>query len=237
MNLQSMSASRFVAAFLDEVNKWEKGLSLCGEVIDIWMRVQQLWMYLESIFIGSEDIRIQLPEEAKAFDRIDDSWQKIMSETFATPNVMLACGVDGRLDELHGLMDALTACQKGLADYLQTKRNAFPRFYFISDDELLSVLAPPPTPACLLHRPALLACLLRRPALCLLYRPAPCLLHRPLPAPCLLHRPLTLVPPAGAGLLRPHVRAGAHAQALRQRGEFDLHRGRHQDRGHEELRG
>lgn len=137
--LQSMAASRYVGPFQEQTQKWEKSLSLVGEVCDIWMLVQRKWMYLESIFIGG-DIRSQLPEEAKKFDNIDKSFRKIMTETVNNPNIISCCHAENRLDTLQKLSDGLERCQKSLNDYLDSKRNAFPRFFFISDDELLSIL-------------------------------------------------------------------------------------------------
>ncbi len=60
------------------------------------MLVQRKWMYLESIFIGSDDIRNQLPQEAKRFDTIDKAWLKIMADTAKNTNVLEACSIDGR---------------------------------------------------------------------------------------------------------------------------------------------
>ena len=62
LNLQSMMASPFVRPFVDDVRKWEQKLSLIGECTEVWMQVQRKWIYLESIFIGSDDIRHQLPQ-------------------------------------------------------------------------------------------------------------------------------------------------------------------------------
>lgn len=42
--------------------------------------------------------------------------------------------------ELKSLSDQLDKRQKSLSDYLDTKRNVFPRFYFLSDEDLLSIL-------------------------------------------------------------------------------------------------
>ena len=90
--------------------------------------------------VGAEDIRMQLPEEAKKFDAIDRTFKAIMTATSKNPNVVDACTADNRLQVLVALSDRLDSCQKSLSDYLDTKRCAFPRFFFISDDELLSVL-------------------------------------------------------------------------------------------------
>ncbi|CAL8251349.1 unnamed protein product [Boreogadus saida] len=146
MNLQSMAGSRYVGPFLSTVQQWEKHLSLMGEIIEVWMLVQRKWMYLESIFIGG-DIRSQLPEEAKKFDHIDKMFKKIMVDTVKDPGIKRCCLVPDRLADLQGLSDGLERCQKSLNDYLDSKRNAFPRFFFISDDELLSILGSS-EPAC-----------------------------------------------------------------------------------------
>ncbi|XP_062273833.1 dynein axonemal heavy chain 10 [Scomber scombrus] len=139
MNLQSMAGSRFVGPFLGTIQQWEKDLSLISETIEVWLQVQRKWMYLESIFIGG-DISSQLPEEAKKFDNIDKKFKEIMSDAVKGPNIKRCCLVPNRLTDLQALSDGLERCQKSLNDYLDSKRNAFPRFFFISDDELLSIL-------------------------------------------------------------------------------------------------
>jgi dynein heavy chain len=68
-------SSKYIAHFLEEVSDWQKKLSNADQVIQIWFEVQRNWMYLESIFIGSEDIRKQLPEDSSRFDKIDEEFR------------------------------------------------------------------------------------------------------------------------------------------------------------------
>lgn len=76
MSLQSMSASPFIGPFMGTVQKWEKTLTLISEIIDEWLNLQRMWLYLEGIFVGN-DIREQLPVEAQKFDEIDRAFQKV----------------------------------------------------------------------------------------------------------------------------------------------------------------
>eukprot|EP00048_Salpingoeca_helianthica_P012901 m.192885 g.192885 ORF g.192885 m.192885 type:complete len:4604 (+) comp15437_c5_seq116:137-13948(+) len=139
MSLQSMTASRFVGPFIEQVRLWEKRLSSVAEVIDVWIVVQRKWQYLEGIFLAG-DIRQQLPNEARKFEGIDKAFKKLMQETAQKKNVLDTCIVEGRYQMLQQVQTDLDGCQKSLNDYLDAKRNAFPRFFFISDDELLSIL-------------------------------------------------------------------------------------------------
>ena len=66
-----MISSKFVGYFLTQVTEWQNKLSNADSVISTWFEVQRTWMHLESIFIGSEDIRSQLPEDSRRFEKID----------------------------------------------------------------------------------------------------------------------------------------------------------------------
>ncbi|XP_050527907.1 dynein axonemal heavy chain 10 [Daktulosphaira vitifoliae] len=139
LTLQSMAGSQFIGPFLSIVQKWDKNLAVISDVLAEWYQVQLKWTYLEGIFLGGE-IRLQLPEEAKKFDDMDRTFRMIMTETQRNPKVMIQCLAPGRLEEFQGLFGSLEMCQKSLNEYLNSKRNTFPRFFFISDEELLSIL-------------------------------------------------------------------------------------------------
>lgn len=70
-----MMSSKFIDYFYSEVSSWQNKLSNADQVISIWMEVQRSWQHLESIFIGSEDIRSQLPEDSKRFEGIDKAFR------------------------------------------------------------------------------------------------------------------------------------------------------------------
>lgn len=73
--------SKFVAFFLEEVSSWQQKLSTADQVINSWFEVQRTWMHLESIFMSSDDIRKQLPEDSERFFRIDSEF-KVCSDVF-----------------------------------------------------------------------------------------------------------------------------------------------------------
>lgn len=58
------------------------------KVISLWFDVQRTWSHLESIFIGSEDIRKQLPTDSERFDNIDSEFKELMVTMSKTPNVV-----------------------------------------------------------------------------------------------------------------------------------------------------
>ncbi|KAL7709827.1 dynein heavy chain cytosolic putative [Lotmaria passim] len=140
IELQTTMASRFVAPVRDKVEKWISDLRLIGDVIDEWIALQKNWMYLEFIF-SSDDIKEQLPEESTMFDSVDRLFRSLTSRAHMQKNVFQICTEEGVLDDLRANNANIDHIQKKLEDYLETKRVAFPRFYFLSNDELLSILS------------------------------------------------------------------------------------------------
>ncbi|KAG4103981.1 dynein heavy chain and region D6 of dynein motor-domain-containing protein [Neocallimastix lanati (nom. inval.)] len=145
ISLSSMKSSKFVVAFEKQIDMWERALSRIIEVVELLLQVQRQWMYLENIFIGTEDIRKQLPKESSIFDSVNESWKSVMENINNDKNALRATkkNPDDNKDImniLNQMNSHLEAIQKSLNMYLETKRQAFPRFYFISNDDLLEIL-------------------------------------------------------------------------------------------------
>jgi dynein heavy chain len=129
--VQTILGSRFVGPMQKRVDEWEKKLRLFSETLDEWLAVQRAWMYLESIFKAA-DIQRQLPNEYKDFEKINKMWLELMKKTNADPSALKQATAPKLKENLEKANATLDRIQKNLEDYLETKRNAFPRFFFVS---------------------------------------------------------------------------------------------------------
>ncbi|XP_012629713.3 dynein axonemal heavy chain 6 [Microcebus murinus] len=140
INVATIASSRYVGPLKTRVDEWQKQLALFNQTLEEWLNCQRNWLYLESIF-NAPDIQRQLPAEAKMFLQVDKSWKEIMRKVNRLPNALRAATQPGLLETFQNNNALLDQIQKCLEAYLESKRVIFPRFYFLSNDELLEILA------------------------------------------------------------------------------------------------
>ncbi|XP_063958044.1 dynein axonemal heavy chain 6-like isoform X2 [Lytechinus pictus] len=140
VTIGTIRGSRYVTPIKALVDEWDRKLNVFSRTLDEWMMCQRNWLYLEQIFT-TPDIQRQLPTEAKLFASVDKSWKDIMRRTEDRPNALRCATLPGVLEILQTNNSNLEKIHKCLEDYLETKRLVFPRFYFLSNDDLLDILA------------------------------------------------------------------------------------------------
>lgn len=140
MAVQSIIGSRY-GHFKKEAAEWQRTLGLVSDVSQILSELQRTWSYLEPLFIGSEEVRKELPDDAKRFQEIDTEVRTILQKGWKIRNIKTTCLQSGLLDRLNSLQKQQDQCKKSLSDFLDGKRRQFPRFYFTSEADLLDLLS------------------------------------------------------------------------------------------------
>lgn len=168
ISMTAILSSKYLAPIRDIALTWQKRLAVFQETLDAWIECQRKWMHLESIF-AAPDIQKQLPNEGILFVGVNHFWKDLMrrardqknclkvsgaifagisSNTTTSSTIGSTAGNSSSSGAGHVVLDtllkhnaSLERIEKSLEDYLETKRGFFPRFYFISNDELLEILA------------------------------------------------------------------------------------------------
>ncbi|KNC55366.1 dynein heavy chain [Thecamonas trahens ATCC 50062] len=153
--VSTVLGSRYVGPIKPEAEAWDRNLRLFKETLEAWLVCQAQWMYFETIFSNSEIVK-QLYEEEKMFREVHRSWNAIMRRVQDGPRCLDAVLEPGMLEQLRANNRILEQVQASLESKLEGKRSFFPRFYFLSNDELLEILAESKNPAAV--QPHLLKC-------------------------------------------------------------------------------
>jgi dynein heavy chain len=142
--LANMLTSKHVTPLRNEVASWSEKLKTICDVLELWVDVQDLWINLESVFTLSTTIK-EMPSEAKRFARVDKSWIRSQKQSYDIKSVIQCC-LGSSVQEntkralLKDIQKELEICFKSLNVYLDKKRRSFPRYYFLSNPALLTLL-------------------------------------------------------------------------------------------------
>ncbi|XP_077343463.1 dynein axonemal heavy chain 5-like [Lithobates pipiens] len=142
--LAQMLTSKEIDPLREEATTWAEKLKNVGEVLELWIEVQELWQHLEEIYNNPSIIQ-ELPQDARRFAKVNRRWTVMMISAFKTKNVLQCCCTGDVPKEVlfRHFYQELEICFSSLNSYLGRMRQAFSRFYFLSDLALVSVLSRP----------------------------------------------------------------------------------------------
>eukprot|EP01064_Diplonema_japonicum_P034413 TRINITY_DN7114_c0_g1_i1.p1 TRINITY_DN7114_c0_g1~~TRINITY_DN7114_c0_g1_i1.p1 ORF type:complete len:4107 (+),score=1152.60 TRINITY_DN7114_c0_g1_i1:350-12322(+) len=141
--ISTIATNRYCSGLLKQkVEKWETEMRYMQECLDKWLEVQRKWMYLESIFSNVE-LQRQWPDDARSFLSVDKLFRELLKRTHDNPSVRntLLSNNNTLLIQFKKDIESLERIEKKLEEKLELKRRLFPRFYFLSNDDLLDILA------------------------------------------------------------------------------------------------
>lgn len=137
---QTLLTSPYIAPVKKRATERLSFLRHCHDTLDAWVECQRGWLYLQPIFTGTS-IQQKLYQEARNWNTVDKMWSSILGLTHQHPDFVGVMHRDHLFEDLTMANSLLESITQGLNAYLESKRLGFPRFFFLSNDELISILS------------------------------------------------------------------------------------------------
>ncbi|EAR94576.2 dynein heavy chain (macronuclear) [Tetrahymena thermophila SB210] len=146
--LTNLLGNRYISNLKLRVERQYMLFKYVQELLDEWMLHQKNWLYLKPI-MSTGYAQKHLSKECQKFQNCDQIWKKFMKQAKELPLIRrLADDFRSQFlmkplkqNNLH-----FDQIQKALDEFLDQKREAFQRFFFLSNDELLEILSTVKTP-------------------------------------------------------------------------------------------
>ena len=141
ISITTMLEDKYVLPLLSQIESWKKTLRSLELVIEELSLLQSQWKYLVDVF-SSTELRKELITEVSRFEGVDKFFVSLMQKMNKSLNpIRFIKGYRGDLlEQIKHNNKSIEEIKKSLIDHLDCKRKDYPRFYFLSTDEILELM-------------------------------------------------------------------------------------------------
>lgn len=140
IRLQQILSVPHVQTIRQEIQDLSEMLENYAHVLDAWITFQSNWTIL-SCFFAQEETKSILEAKSKRFQTVRRRWMSLVRHTLENTTLYSVCTFPSLLDMLVDNNKILESILSSLNKFIDQKREAMPRLYFLSNDEVLTLFS------------------------------------------------------------------------------------------------
>ncbi|EAY02556.1 Dynein heavy chain family protein [Trichomonas vaginalis G3] len=140
VKLSTIRSSRYVGAIKREVDTVSTNMNNVAKCLEYITQFQIAFNSLYKIF-RSSDIQHELATETRDLSTLEREYKKWGTHARDSPKPYKLFTQQKAVPQLEEFIEVTNKVQKKLEEFLQTKRTGFPRFYFLSNENLIKIFA------------------------------------------------------------------------------------------------
>ncbi|CRH01266.1 dynein beta chain, putative [Plasmodium relictum] len=137
--LNNIKIYNFDINFLKKTEKWENTLGNLYDNLEILYFIQNKNEYLRSILSSSDEMKPHLKKIYEEYNTCNQRFIK-MIKSFENCYILDKINNNDNVRIFLQIQKQLNFIEKSLETYLEKKKSSFPRFYFLSNKEILEIL-------------------------------------------------------------------------------------------------